>query len=141
MKKSTRKLTLSITAGLLLCSFLVPTAFAAGMPAGTVVSNGLTWTRNNSTVGSSGKSNWSAANNTCQALTAGGYSNWRLPVNSELNALDKSLLKSAGWASDYTWAQTPGNGDGGYHYMKWLGNGGYLVQVSDNANNYVTCVR
>jgi hypothetical protein len=64
-----------------------------------------------------------------------------LPVNSELNALDKSLLKSAGWAIDYTWAQTPGNGDGGYHYMKWLGNGGPLVQVSDNANNYVTCVR
>jgi hypothetical protein len=119
---------------------LVPTAFAAGMPAGTVVSNGLTWTRNNSTVGSSGKSNWSAANNTCQALTAGGYSNWRLPVNSELNALDKSLLKSAGWAIDYTWAQTPGNGDGGYHYMKWLGNGPPLVMTREQLCNVCSLV-
>lgn len=141
MKKTAKKLTLPITAGLLLCSLLLPSAFAAGLPAGTIVSNGLTWTRNNSTVGSSGKSNWSVAKSTCDNLNVGGYNDWHLPTNAELNALDKSLLKSAGWTIDYNWSVTPGNGDGGYHYMKYMGNGGYLIQTSDRNDHYVSCVR
>ena len=143
MKETAKKLTLSITAGLLLSSLLLPSAFAASLPAGTVVSNGLTWTRNNSTVASPGKSNWSDAKSTCDKLTAGGYTDWRLPVNSELNALDKGALKSAGWTIDYNWSETPANGSSGngYHYMKSLSSGGYLVQVSDRSDNYVSCVR
>jgi len=140
--KNAKKLTLTVISGLLsLGSLLLPSAFASGLPAGTVVSNGLTWTRNNSTVASPGKSNWSDAKSACDKLTAGGYTDWRLPVNSELNALDKGVLKSAGWTIDYNWSETPGNGDGHYHYMKWLGNGGYLMAVSDNGDNYVSCVR
>ena len=141
MKKSTKKLTLLISIGLLLSSLFSQSAFAGGLPAGTVVSNGLTWTRNNSTVASPGKSNWSVAKSTCDNLTAGGYTDWRLPVNSELNALDKSILKSAGWTIDYNWSETPGNGGSG-HYVKWLGAGGYLTTFHDDFDSvYVSCVR
>ena len=143
MKNPAKKLTLSITAGLLLSSLLLPSAFAASLPAGAVVSNGLTWTRNNSTFASPGRTVWLAANNTCNALIAGGHNDWRLPTNAELNALDKGLLKSAGWTIDYNWSETPalGSSGNGYHYMKYLGDGGYLMQVGDNNDNYVSCVR
>ena len=142
MKRTAKKLTMSVITGLLLSPLLLPSAFAAwDLPAGTVASNGLTWTRNNSTVGSPGKSTWSVAQSTCDNLTAGGFSDWRLPVNSELNALDKSKLKSAGWTIDYNWSKTPGIGTTDYHYMKDLGSGGYLMQVSNNGDNYVSCVR
>ena len=143
MKNPAKKLTLSITAGLLLSSLLLPSAFAASLPAGAVVSNGLTWTRNNSTFASPGRTVWLAANNTCNALIAGGHNDWRLPTNAELNALDKGLLKSAGWTIDYNWSETPalGSSGNGYHYMKYPGDGGYLMQVGDNNDNYVSCVR
>ena len=143
MKKSRKRLTLSITGGLLLSSLLLPSAFAKFPTDGSVVSNGLTWTRNNSTVASSGKSTWSVAKSTCDNLNAGGYTDWRLPTNAELNALDKGLLKSAGWTIDYNWSETPalGSSGNGYHYMKYLGDGGYLMQVGDNHDNYVSCVR
>ncbi len=143
MKKYAKRLTLSITASVLLSSLLLPSAFARFPTDGSVVSNGLTWTRNNSTVASPGKSNWSVAKSTCDKLTAGGYTDWRLPTNSELNALDKGALKSAGWTIDYNWSETPalGSSDNGYHYMKFLGDGGYLMQVGDNNDNYVSCVR
>ncbi|CAN1502228.1 hypothetical protein MCEORH2_00554 [Methylophilaceae bacterium] len=49
-----KKLTLSLTATVLLASLLLPSAFAADMPAGTVTSGGLTWTNNTSMVPSPG---------------------------------------------------------------------------------------
>jgi hypothetical protein len=140
IKKYAKRLTLSITASVLLASLLLPSAFAADMPAGTVVSNRLKWTQNNSTVVSPGKSNWSVAKNTCDKLTAGGYTDWRLPLNSELNALDKGLLKSAGWTIDYIWSsETDHNSN--YHYVKWLGNVDLLETVPNNNVVYVSCVR
>ena len=137
MKKSLRKLTQTITAGLLLSSLLLPSAFAADLPPGTVVSNGLTWTRNNSTIKSK-TANWTTANNACNALTAGGYTDWRLPVFSEFDALDNVALKSAGWTLDNTWSST--RYSSGRHYSGYLPNGntgwGY-----DDTLYYVSCVR
>ena len=139
MKNPAKKLTLSITAGLLLSSLLLPSAFAASLPAGAVVSNGLTWTRNNSTFASPGRTVWLAANNTCNALIAGGHNDWRLPVSSEFSALDKGALKSAGWTLDFTWSSTASD-DVGYHYLVDLSNGNVLSS-SGSLSSYVSCVR
>ncbi|CAN1502194.1 Protein of unknown function DUF1566 [Methylophilaceae bacterium] len=139
MKKSTKRLTLSITVGLLLSSLILPSAFAADMPAGTVVSGGLTWTRNNSTVASSGTANWNATHSTCNALSVGGIDNWRLPTKQELSALfaaSRSVLTSAGWTLGTTWSST--RNDEGNYYVVDLFSG--IVNFGNGNGSYGSCV-
>lgn len=163
MKKSLRKLTQTITAGLLLSSLLLPSAFAADlppgtvvscgsprplvpvlaadMPAGTVVSGGLTWMQNRSMVPSPGLVNWSTANNTCNALTAGGYSDWRLPTKQELSALYsacKLTIIVVDWLPVSTWSSTDYYGT--YHYSVDLGKGSVHNFVNGSKLS-VSCVR
>ncbi|MBV5279792.1 MAG: hypothetical protein J0651_00490, partial [Actinobacteria bacterium] len=45
------------------------------------------WSKNNSTVASPGTANYSAAAAACDASTALGYSDWRLPTQPELSGL------------------------------------------------------
>jgi hypothetical protein len=145
MKKYAKKLTLSITASVLLASLLLPSAFAAD-----VVSGGLTWTSNKSVVASPGKSKWSVANATCNALTAQGLpaGSWRLPTKEELSALSASqsgtrffyTLRDAGWAFDWTWTNTAANSIADHHFVVNLSNG----EIDGEFNNnyyYVSCVR
>ena len=138
MKKTAKKLTRSITAGLLLSSLLLPSAFAAD-----VVSGGLTWTSNRGAVASPGKSNWSVAKATCNALTAQGLpaGSWRLPTKEELSALSASqigtrffyTLRDAGWGFDWT-----SNAD--FHYIVNLSNN--KIDAGHNSEYYyVSCVR
>ncbi len=118
------------------------TVTAATPPAGAVVSGGLTWTRNNSTVASPGYSNWTTANTTCAALTAQGLSagSWRLPTQAELSALytaGTGQLTTAGWTLDDTWSATYAGA--GFHYNVSLLNG-YVRPYDDSNGAYVSCV-
>jgi hypothetical protein len=141
MKKSCRKSTLSITASLLLSSLLLPSAFAGYLPDGTVNSLGLTWTRNNSTIALTGKGDWHAANNTCNTLTAGGFTDWRLPTKQELSILFSTsinALTAAGWTLKSTWSSTKYNNDNSYYYFVDLANGN--LGWTNGGSYYVTCV-
>ncbi len=141
MKKSTKRLTLSITGGLLLSSLLLPSAFAANLPDGMVNSFGLTWTRNNSTIASPGKTDPNSANYTCDRLTTGGYTDWRLPTKQELLILfsaGTSELTSAGWTLGNTYSSTKHNNDNSWYYFVDLSNGN--VGWSNGESYYVTCV-
>ncbi len=141
MKESFRKSTLSITAGLLLSSMSLPSAFAGYLPDGTVNSLGLTWTRNNSTISSTGKADWNAANKTCNALTAGGFTDWRLPTKQELSILFSisiNALTTAGWTLKSTWSSTKYNNDNSIYYFVDLANGNY--GWANGGSYYVTCV-
>lgn len=138
MKTSTIKSIAFITASVLLTSLLLPSAFAADLPAGTVVSGGLTWTRNNSTVASLGATNWNTAHSTCDTLTAGGF-NWRLPTKQELSALfaaSRSALTAAGWTLGTTWSST--HDDAGNHYVVDLFSG--IVNFGNGKGSYGSCV-
>ena len=134
MKNPAKKLTLSITAGLLLSSLLLQSAFADNLPAGYVVSGGLTWTSNN------GMGLFSDANGMCANKIESGADNWRLPTQQELSALysaSKSAFTTAGWTLNYTWSSTAYGA--GSHYFVYLDDGlvGWAV---DSGNAYVTCV-
>ena len=113
----------------------------AALPAGAVLSGGLTWTRNNSTVTSPGTSNWTTANSTCNNLIVGGADNWRLPTQAELYALytaGKGPLSTAGWTLDWTWSST--DGGAGNHYGVYLYNGGVSWLDDNDGSTYVSCV-
>ena len=137
--KNAKKLRLSITAGLLLNTLLLPSAFAEDLPTGAVVSGGLTWTRNNSTVASLGPTNWNTAHSTCDTLTSGGFDNWRLPTKQELSALfaaSRSALTAAGWTLGTTWSST--HDDAGNHYVVDLFSG--IVNFGNGKGSYGSCV-
>lgn len=141
MKKSPRKSTPSITAGLLLSSLFLPSAFAGYLPDGTVNSFGLTWTRNNSTVASPGKADQNFANYTCDRLTTGGFTDWRLPTKQELLMLfsaGTTELTSAGWTLENTWSSTKYNNENSLYYFVNLSNGNY--GWANGGSYYVTCV-
>ncbi len=110
----------------------------AALPAGAVLSGGLTWTRNNSTA--TGRSTWNNANSTCNNLIVGGADNWRLPTQAELYALytaGTGPLSTAGWTLNFTWSSDAGVT--GFHYGVGLGNGD-VGSYSDSDYNYVSCV-
>ncbi|MDO9232444.1 MAG: DUF1566 domain-containing protein [Methylotenera sp.] len=118
------------------------TVTPAPLPVGAVVSVGLTWTRDNSTVANPGYANWTTANNTCNALTAQGLAagSWRLPTQAELSALytaGTGALTTAGWAVSGTWSSTA---SGAGHNGVNLGNGN-VFSTLDTADVYVSCVR
>ncbi len=144
MKNPAKKLTLSITAGLLLSSLLLPSAFAADLPAGAVVSGGLTWTRNNSTV--EGKfANWRTASNTCASLNGWGSGKWRLPTRQELITLhtaSEMALIRAGWTLDNTWSSetSAGSSDTDHHSGVRL-NDGSISWTLNSGLIFVSCVR
>ena len=140
MKKSTKKLTLLVIAGsFLLASMALPSAFAAELPAGTVISGGLTWTRNNNTFARG--TYWSTGKNSCDNLTTGGYADWRLPTKAELLALyaaSKDTLTSAGWTLGSTWSST--NTVSAYHWVVTLDQG-KSYNTDDTRSVLVSCVR
>ena len=137
MKNPAKKLTLSITAGLLLSSLLLQSAFADNLPAGYVVSGGLTWTSNN------GMGLFSDANGMCANKIESGADNWRLPTQQELSALysaSKSAFTTAGWSLQHTWTSTGGEKVGaGYHYEVYLYSGTSGL-ATDKELMHVTCV-
>lgn len=144
MKKYLRKPTLPIIAGLLLSSLLLPSAFAADLPAGAVELHGVfTYKRNNSTAPSPGTSNWSVADKTCKALTAMGLppGSWRLPTQPELTEVARLNLKDLGWSYDqkYTWTSTKGKYFSGDHLAVSL-YGGFYTNYGDQIVAYVSCI-
>ena len=115
------------------------TVTAATPTIATLVSGGLTWTSNNSTVASPGYANWTTANATCVALTQGGFT-WRLPTSAELSALyaaGTAALSTAGWTLGIAWSST--DGGAGIHGIVSLGNGG-VGWNGDSYDFYVSCV-
>lgn len=116
---------------------------------GSVVSGGLTWTRNNSTVASPGAANWSTANSTCATLTAQGLAagSWRLPTEAELDALAtanvlQNNLTTAGWTLDFTWTNKAYTQNGTYAHngvMLQAGAYGGNTYRNDLDTGWVSC--
>ena len=99
----------------------------------------LIWSKNNSTVASPGTANYSAAAAACDASTALGYSDWRLPTQPELSGLynaGTTALTTAGWTLYYTWSSTA---YGASHYSVVLENG-YVGWPVDSTVIFVSCV-
>jgi len=132
-------------------TFTVSVAAAVTLPAGYVVSGGLTWTPDNSTA-SPGYTDWTTANNTCAALTAQGLvaGSWRLPTRLELSALFTALvspysspaspLTTAGWGLTNTWSSDAGATLNNHIRLNLsYGGGGYGEQPDSKTYN-VSCV-
>ena len=109
------------------------------LPAGYLISGGLTWAPINSS------SNLSTAQSTCATSTALGYAAgaWRQPSKDELVALyslypnNSATLSALGWTLFFTWSST--DYGGGNHYQIYLAGGN---EFPDNDANlyYVSCV-
>ncbi|WGW01368.1 Ig-like domain-containing protein [Vibrio sp. YMD68] len=90
--------------------------------------------------------NWSNADNFCENVEMGGYSDWRLPSRDELTQLQAStqagVFVAFGWPIYYSyWSSTLDTSyTGTRHYSISLTNG-YAFKNGDLSNNYVSCVR
>ncbi|WGW01366.1 DUF1566 domain-containing protein [Vibrio sp. YMD68] len=91
--------------------------------------------------------NWSNADNFCENVEMGGYSDWRLPSRDELSQLytstqpgnDKGMFSAFGWpqSSGY-WSSTTDASS--YHYRVGLLNGN-VGNYDDSNHVSVSCVR
>jgi hypothetical protein len=103
-----KKLTLPAIGGLLLSSLLLPSALAANLPEGAVVSGGLAWTRNNSTAVGNGSAAFGLAKQACdnltQSYTVGAC---LLRWNYCAVSISKTALTSGSWTLGNTWSATP----------------------------------
>ncbi len=98
----------------------------------------------------SGMMNWATAGTTCDALTLGGQSDWRLPSISELSTTASKGIYSAvifrgagefaNTASDFYWSSATDVSNTAY---AWLVNFDSGVDGTDDKTNsqYVRCVR
>jgi hypothetical protein len=70
------------------------------------VSGGLTWLRPDATTRT-----YAASQTYCSSTAIDGQTGWRLPTQSELQALHaekgSNVLASAGWRLDWIWSSTP----------------------------------
>lgn len=79
---------------------------SAGLPAGSLVSGGLTWVR--PTVA---KRPWSNTESYCASASIGGLKGWRLPTLAEFSSMagaQSANLADLGWAADWYWTGTAG---------------------------------
>ena len=91
--------------------------------------------------------NWSTANTTCENLTLGGYSDWRLPNIRELKSItDRTRVNPAispnftAIASDGYWSSTMDASNSSYAWVVYFGNGHDDWNGKTNSS-YVRCVR
>lgn len=81
---------------------------------------------------------WSAANSMCQDSRVGGYSDWRLPNQTELeimyNAKSQIGLSSNKYWGNYT------SGSFHYHYTD-MSTGSHVIATSSDLLIYARCVR
>jgi hypothetical protein len=126
----------------------------------TLVSGGLTWTKNNATAPSgivytdngtvktapSGSvPTYTTANATCAALTEDGFT-WRLPTLLELVALyDEGRNRLTGWTLFWTWTSIQDTNDRWKYKVLDLSNGDGRIgdRTNDSSGSrpdYVTCV-
>lgn len=107
-------------------------------------SNGLMW--QDDAIGIS--MNWATALTTCENLTLGAYSDWRLPNNNELyNLADKSRIGPkmspvfTQVVSDSYWSSTTeASGSSNYAWIVYFSEG--LAYLGNKTNSsYVRCVR
>ncbi len=121
---------------------VVSATFPASLPAGYIVSGGLTWAP--ITTGDI----WPNAASTCSASTALGYAagSWRQPTYSELVALYNNRgnitpYPPTGWILNNTWSST-WNDVYLNHYNVGIYNGGGATVFAnfDSSNGDVSCV-
>jgi len=91
--------------------------------------------------------NWATALTTCEALTLGGYSDWRLPNYNELyNLADRSRFNPAispvftNVVSGYYWTSTTGASDTSGAWRVYFDNG-LDYWGNKTYSYYVRCVR
>jgi hypothetical protein len=79
---------------------------------------------------------WNEAKQACAILGAG----WRLPTKEELYLLYENKAKIGGFAYNYYWSSTEGNGNGAWvqYFSSGLQSGGYYSKFS---KYYVRAVR
>ena len=90
---------------------------------------------------------WANAITTCENLTLGGYSDWRLPNIRELKSIvDKTRANPAispnftAIASNYYWSSTTNASVPSFAWFVYFGNGD-VVWDDKTYSNYVRCVR
>jgi hypothetical protein len=74
----------------------------------------------------------------CSDLVLGGYNDWFLPSQDELNKLFLNKLAIGGFASDTYWSSTETNND--YAWVQFIGDGNQY-NISKLNTNYVRAVR
>jgi hypothetical protein len=87
-------------------------------------------------VASQGAGNYAAK--MCSDLVLGGYNDWFLPSQDELNKLFLNKLAIGGFASDTYWSSTETNND--YAWVQFIGDGNQY-NISKLNTNYVRAVR
>jgi len=104
---------------------------------------GLRWQDNNI----SNTMTWQSAIDTCEALSLGGFSDWRLPNVNELASLvDDTRINPAintvfqNTASNLYWSSTSYAGLLNVAWVVYF-NSGYQYKYFKDSNYYVRCVR
>ncbi len=109
-------------------------AAVSALPTGYVYEGGLTWMPISTTI-----QTYAQATALCTTTIINGSTDWRLPTQSELSALNTSgVMNGQGWELGFTWSSTPYIA--GEHYIVYLLNGS-VVAGYDTTINFVTCVR
>lgn len=107
---------------------------SSGLPAGSLVSGGLTWVR-----GPAIKRPWNNAENACSNATIAGLTGWRLPTLSEFSAMysaQSANLADAGWAADWYWT-----GTASYRVIRLSDGLAGTGDGQDLTRYYLACVR
>ena len=88
-----------------------------------------------------GWANWEEAKKIAKDFRGGGYSDWSLPTQDELNYIYKNLLAGKfNTYTDYYWSSTPCYEDRTLamaHYFK----GGYLCTNYKDCGNFILAIR
>jgi hypothetical protein len=107
-------------------------SFTVTGASGTTIGTGNSNT--NTIINSQGSGTYAAK--LCADLVLGGYSDWYLPSEGELNELYKNQIKIGGFATKYYWSSS--EYDDVYAFYQNFANG--FIRASDN-KNIGKCVR
>lgn len=106
---------------------------------------GLVW--QDDTAAASTTATWGNAITTCEALSLGGYTDWRLPTINELKSIRDTSANSpainsvfTNTASGYYWSSTTYAADTSFAWDVVFSHG-YVYANTKTSSYYVRCVR
>ena len=86
-----------------------------------------------------GSGDWDNAVTMCNSSTLAGFSDWRLPTQSELLTLYANKNYIGGFTNNVYWSSSTNNN--GVWYGVYFSSGDIFYGHSKSGNNYVRCVR